>query len=246
MGLKRITIETVKKPLDVIYVIDTSGSMKGAKLQTVNKAMKELEAEFKKEAKKNPYADINIRILTFGGQTAKWHLKERTNVYDFEYEDIKVAEGTTPMAHAFGVLAQVLENKNVDQRSLRPIIVLLSDGEPTDSQGYVSDSYKENLKKLLELPWGKKSTKVAIAIGKDADKNVLAEFTTNPKQVLEANRVDELTEFIKWTSTLVTHNSQHQNQDTEGILTPLVMPTAGSIYDSTHNSVHFDDENALV
>ena len=244
MPIKRATIETVKKPLDVIYVIDTSCSMQGDKLQTVNKAMKALENEFRNEARKNPYAEINIRILTFGGTNAKWHLKEKTNVNDFKYEDILVADGVTPMADAFEKLTNVLDTNSYDQRSLRPIIVLLSDGEPTDGRGYTSNTYKKSLKKLLELPWGRKATKVAIAIGKEADKDVLAEFTTDKNRVLEANNATQITEFIKWTSTLVTHNSQHPDDD--DLLTPLVMPIQNSVHNSQHNSVHFDDENAFV
>ena len=54
--------------------------------------------------------------------------------------------------------------------------------------------------------------KIAIAIGKDADRDILARFTTDPNLVLNANNSTDLKNFIKWTSTLVTHTSQHATQ----------------------------------
>ena len=55
---------------------------------------------------------------------------------------------------------------------------------------------------LLKLPWGKKSVRIAIAIGSDVDKSVLEEFTGNPELVLEANNPQALVAMIKWASTV--------------------------------------------
>ena len=74
-----------QRPLDIIYVIDTSLSMKGAKIQSVNNAMHELETLLRGEAKSNPTAQLNVRILTFGGDKSKWHLEQRTKIEDFYY-----------------------------------------------------------------------------------------------------------------------------------------------------------------
>ena len=113
------------------------------------------------------------------------------------------------------MLCDVLENKNMPQRGLRPIVVLLSDGEP-------NDTWEPNLEKFLALPWGRKATKIAVAIGNGADKKMLARFTTDPELVLNANSATSLKNIIKWTSTLVTHNSKQGNEfDKNGKRTPI-------------------------
>ena len=79
-------------------------------------------------------------------------------------------------------------------RALPPVIVLLSDGQPTDD-------YKKSLDKLLHLPWGKKAVRIAISIGQDADDDVLQQFTGNRELVLQANNPQALVKMIKWAST---------------------------------------------
>ena len=74
------------------------------------------------------------------------------------------------------------------------MLVLLSDGQPTDN-------YKASLDKLLHLPWGKKAVRIAISIGQDADDDILTQFTGNRELVLQANNPQALVKMIKWAST---------------------------------------------
>ena len=83
---------------------------------------------------------------------------------------------------------------DMTDRALPPVIVLLSDGQPTDD-------YKKSLDKLLHLPWGKKAVRIAISIGQDADDDVLQQFTGNRELVLQANNPQALVKMIKWAST---------------------------------------------
>ena len=57
-----------------------------------------------------------------------------------------------------------------------PVIILMSDGAPTDD-------FKGGLKVLKQNKWFNVSIKIALAIGQDADVNVLAEFTGNKEAV---------------------------------------------------------------
>ncbi len=239
MGLRDLgrNVKISQRPLDIIYVIDTSGSMDGAKIQSVNNAMHELENLLRSEARKNPAAQVNIRILTFGGCTSQWHIKERTDVEQFHYDDINYVDGMTPFGHALGVLCDTLESDKMPSRGLKPIVVLLSDGWP-------NDTWEPNLDRLLSLPWGKKAIKVAIAIGKDADKDVLVRFTTDPDLVLNANSATALQNFIKWTSTLVTHSTQRASQrDSHGNLQPrkVNVPSMLPAYDPSVDDCFVDD-----
>ena len=100
----------------------------------------------------------------------------------------------TDLGKAFELLAAQLTIPPMSDRALPPVLVLLSDGQPTDD-------YKKSLAELKKLPWGKKAVKIAISIGQDADDDVLLEFTGNRELVLQANNAAALTKMIKWAST---------------------------------------------
>ena len=95
----------------------------------------------------------------------------------------------------------------MSERALPPVLVLLSDGQPTDD-------FSGGLKELLDLPWGKKAVRVAIAIGKDCDREVLQKFIGHPElQPLEANNPEALVKCIKWASTVVLQAASAQVSD---------------------------------
>ena len=98
------------------------------------------------------------------------------------------------MGKAFDLLSAQLSIPPMPDRALPPVIVLLSDGQPTDN-------YKSSLDKLKKLPWFRKAVRIAISIGSDADDDVLVEFTGNRELVLQANNPTALVRMIKWAST---------------------------------------------
>ena len=169
------TLRASTRPLDIIYVIDTSWSMGGRKIEAVNRAMHELERLLCDEAKKNPLADVKVRILAFNNEKAYWHLKERTSAQSFKYEDIVSVEGGTPFGSALDKIAEALSD-NDSIRGLPPIIVVMSDGWPTDA-------WEVSLERLLSTPWGKKATKIDIrnAVEKLFGVKVVSVATINVK-----------------------------------------------------------------
>lgn len=133
-----------------------------------------------------------IRTLKFA-TGASWVTSNPVNVEDFAWDDLE-AGGVTDLGKAFELLAAQLTIPPMSDRALPPVLVLLSDGQPTDD-------YKKALAELKKLPWGKKAVKIAISIGQDADDDVLEEFTGNKELVLQANNAAALTKMIKWAST---------------------------------------------
>ena len=57
----------------------------------------------------------------------------------------------------------------MSERALPPVIVLVSDGQPTDD-------YKTALAELMEEPWAVKAVEIAIGIGRASNKRILKEF----------------------------------------------------------------------
>ena len=74
----------VKKVLPLIYVIDTSGSMFGDRIASVNEAIHELEPILREKVGEIPEAEIKIAAL--GDDFAS--LSERTQSAYYEAEDI--------------------------------------------------------------------------------------------------------------------------------------------------------------
>ena len=187
--------ELASRPLHFFWVVDCSGSMWGEKIGVVNNAITDVLPDMRDEAAENPNAQLYIRTLKFS-TGASWITPAPVKVEDFVWEDLEPA-GVTDFGKAFELLAAQLSVEQMGQRALPPVIVLLSDGQPTDD-------YKKSLDAFQKLPWAKKAVKIAISIGQDADEDVLLEFTGNRELVLHANNAKMLAKMIKWASTAVS------------------------------------------
>lgn len=188
--------EISKRPLHFIWICDCSSSMNGdGKIQSLNNAIRQAIPLMQDAAEENPNANVLVRAVKFS-TGAQWHISQPTPVDQFYWEDL-IAEGVTSMGQAMSLVAEQLKTPPMENRGLPPVLVLLSDGYPTDD-------FNSGLKKLMEQSWAKKAVRVAIAIGKDADLELLQKFIAHPElQPLEANNPDQLVALIKWASTAV-------------------------------------------
>lgn len=206
--LKRPGGKLTARPLHFIWVVDCSGSMRGEKIQSLNYAIRQVIPEMRAAASENPNAELLIRAVKFS-QGASWHIATPTSVHDFEWIDL-VEGGETQMGKAFELISEQLKMPPMPERALPPVIVLLSDGQPTDE-------YKQSLENLLNMPWGKRAVKIAIAIGHDANTDVLSDFVNNPElPVLEANNPEALIKYIKWASTVAKQVSSPFSKVSDG------------------------------
>ncbi len=190
--LKRPGGQLASRPLHFFWMVDCSGSMYGEKIGTVNNAIQTCIPEMASAAENNPNAQLLIRTLSFS-TGATWLTPNPVPVESYAWDDLD-ADGVTDLGKAFELLAAQLSIPPMPDRALPPVLVLLSDGQPTDD-------YKGNLDKLKKLPWFRKAVRIAISIGQDADDDVLVEFTGNRELVLQANNAAALTKMIKWAST---------------------------------------------
>lgn len=175
--LKRPGGELASRPLHFFWVVDCSGSMYGEKIGTLNNAIQSTIPDMVDAAENNPNAQLFVRTLKFA-TGASWVTPNPVKIEDFAWDDLE-ADGLTDLGKAFELLAGQLTIPPMTDRALPPVIVLLSDGQPTDE-------YKKALDDLLKLPWGKKAVRIAISIGQDADDEVLYQFTGNKELVLQA------------------------------------------------------------
>lgn len=194
MALYDEVVETARREMVLFFVIDTSGSMNGEKIGTVNSAIEEVIPEIQRISGEN--ADAQIKIATLAFSTGiKWidSAPVAAENYRWNYLD---ANGVTDLGAACFALNEKLSRNafmNNAAGSYAPVVFLLSDGEPTDN-------FRTGLGQLKENNWFKKAIKVAIAIGDDANENVLAEFTGNVESVITVHTPAELGKWINFLS----------------------------------------------
>lgn len=165
------------------------------KIQALNTAIREAIPAMRRVADENPNARIRVRALRFC-DGAHWHIELPTPVEQFVWQDLK-ASGQTDLGQALHLVAGQLRMPPMSERALPPVLVLISDGRPTDD-------FAGGLQSLLQLPWGRRAVRLAIAIGSDADPAPLRAFIGNPLvPLLQAHNSETLVRFIRWASTAV-------------------------------------------
>jgi uncharacterized protein YegL len=184
------------RPLHFIWIVDCSASMGGEKIQELNTAIKEALPDMVSVADQNPFAEMLVRTVKFSNG-AQWHDINPVKVKDFRWTDLSV-DGQTDMGAAFELVADAMSVEKLGERGYPPVLVLVSDGQPTDN-------YRPGLSRLMATQWGRRAARVAIAIGRDCDHGPLAEFIGNVERpVIKANNPQQLTHYIKWVSAQVS------------------------------------------
>jgi uncharacterized protein YegL len=184
----------VRRQLHIILALDCSGSMRGSKIASLNYAVRAAIPELRTVAAENPEVDVRVRALRFAS-TVSWHIETPIPVDELEWQDMQ-AEGETHMGEAMIAIASVMTRETLPGRQLPPVIVLASDGQP-------SDDIDTGLATLLESYYGSRAIRVAISIGADADDEILDRFIARPPmRPLQANNAQELVQQIKWATTM--------------------------------------------
>jgi uncharacterized protein YegL len=200
------------RPLHFFWLLDCSLSMAGTKIHELNFAIRESIPEMQNVAAENPEAQMFLRVLTFSSG-ARWHVAKPTPLADFRWSDVQ-ADGVTDMGRAMELLAEALTVEAMGERALPPVLVLITDGQPTDN-------FAGGLKKLMENPWAKKAVRIGIAIGEDADLDVLEKFIAHPEfKPLRADNAPTLARYIKWASTAVVKSASAPASQVAGTTQP--------------------------
>ncbi len=212
MSLKDKLEPTPRKTMILFFVLDTSGSMYGCKIGQVNTAIEEIIPELQSLSDDNADAEIKVAVLEFASGVV-WVTPQPIPITDFSWNYLN-ADGATSMGEAFLELADKLSVKKFMREatgSFAPAIFLMSDGAPTDD-------YRSGLDVLKQNNWFKAGIKIALAIGSDADLDVLTDFTGNKELVLVAHDAAQLRRMIKFiavTSSQVASKSASVGADNQ-------------------------------
>lgn len=207
-----------RQELNVLFVIDNSGSMDGEKIGAVNNAIRDVMAIMPEIQEDTSDAVIKISALTFSDK-AEWVYNAPKTIEDFRWKDIS-ADGLTNLSAAYNEMAKYLCKREKggqmpDFGGIAPIIILMTDGMPT------SNDWENRLGELKRKGWFKVALKYALAIGIDTDEamDVLKKFTGNPETVLKVYTAEALRKVIKViavTASKVKSNSASAGAEASG------------------------------
>lgn len=189
--------------LPVILLLDVSGSMShDSKIDELNSSVREMLESFQKE--QAVQSEINVSIITFGTEV-KVHT-ELAPAGNIVYQDMQ-AKGMTYMGRAFDLAYDMIEDKTiVPKNAYRPVVVLVSDGAPND------DHWEQKLEKFTTTGRSSKCDRWSLAIGADADKDMLAKFLDHPeKEVCHVEDAADIHKFFRFISSSTIQRSKTDN-----------------------------------
>jgi uncharacterized protein YegL len=183
-----------RRPLHFIFLLDGSGSMDvDGKIEALNIAIEEALPHLAELAEQNPFVDLLVRAIVFA-DGARWHLAQPTPVAEVRWPKV-FAGGFTDLGAALTEVATVLRVPPMEARAFPPVLVVISDGRPTDD-------FEAGLAVLLEQPWGARAVRLAIAVGQDADLDVLNRFIGDPQIApFTAHDPEQLAYLVRFAST---------------------------------------------
>lgn len=206
--------EAPRKELHVFYVLDTSGSMDGAKISALNHAMEECTEALTTLAKSNGDAKLKIAVMEFNSG-CKWVTTNGPeSMEDFEWEYL-TAGGLTDIGAALKELDSKLSRHaflNSMTGALMPVIIFMTDG-------YATDDYSAALDQIRANKWFKRGTKIGFAIGDDADTKMISSVVGNSEAVIKTTDLElfkRLMKFVSVTSSMLNSVSHPAEVKTGG------------------------------
>lgn len=186
--------------LPVYILLDTSGSMRGEPIQSVNVGLQSMLSALRQD----PYAleSVYLSVITFDIE-AKVYLP-LTPLDQVQIPDLDVPNvGATFMGAALELLAQEVQ-QNVQKSSndvkgdWRPLLFLMTDGSPSDVY-----AYQQIVPTIKQLNF---ATVVACAAGPKAKTESLLQLT-DQVVVLDTMDSNSFASFFKWVSASVVAGS---------------------------------------
>lgn len=127
-------VDNSEQRTPLVLVLDSSGSMDGSPIDELNRGIKLLEEELKKDvisAKR-----VRLLIIQLGGMDQCQIIQDWCDAMDFSAPRLE-ASGTTPLGQAVTLALQEIEAEKQRFKAAgiaytRPWLFLMSDGDPTD------------------------------------------------------------------------------------------------------------------
>lgn len=199
--------------LPVYLLLDTSGSMYGEPIEAVKNGVQTLLSTLRSD----PYAleTAYLSIITFNSTAQQ--ITPLTELSAIQQPNID-AGGCTVLGGALELLAKKVDSEITKTTAevkgdWRPLVFLMTDGEPTDS---ITKGLEEFKKRKFGMV-------VACAAGQGANVNTLKQITEN---VVQLDTADSATikAFFKWVSASISTSSKSVEETSAKATTMSELP----------------------
>ena len=218
------------KPLPIILMLDTSGSMniitnpddvrrtgrtgvvdgqnvefvEGGitRISVLNDAVKKMLRTLSKYERES--TEFLVALLTFGVDTRL--VLSPSPAADVRFSDLEAGGDNTPLGKALEIAKSLIEDRaQIPSRAYRPLVILVSDGLPDAGWEAAFNDFIHNGRSA-------KCDRMALAIGKEADRNMLGKFIEGTgHSVAEAETAEEITKFFKFVTMSTVQRTLNQD-----------------------------------
>ena len=182
--------------LPVYLLLDTSGSMKGERIEAVKNGLQVLVSKLRQD----PFAleSVSISIITFDREIKQ--LVPLTDLETLQIPEIATPNsGPTNMGAALLMLcdkvdSEIIKGTNEQKGDWKPLLFIMTDGNPSDIAQFREAVPKVKSKNFAAI--------VACAAGSEAKDSFLKELT-NTVVHLDTADSSTLMSFFKWVSASI-------------------------------------------
>lgn len=181
--------------LPIYLLLDVSGSMSGEPIESVKNGLSMLLEELRGEPQALETAYLSV--ITF--ESVAKQVVPLTDLFAFQ-EPPLTSGGSTALGEALSLTAQkieseVIKNTNETKGDWKPMVVIFTDGEPTDDWQKGANELKT-----------KKAFVIACGAGHNANDQILKQITESVIHLKSCSRGD-IIKFFKWISSSITTSS---------------------------------------
>lgn len=199
--------------LPVYLLIDTSGSMRGEPIESVNNGLESMLIFLRQD----PFAleSVYLSIITFDREVKQ--VLSLTELETVQLPKIVTPDaGPTHLGEALELLCKtvdrdVIHNTPEHKGDWMPLLFIMTDGSPSDIQ-----KFNEQVPEIKKRNFG---SIIACAAGPKAKDKYLKELTSN---VVHLDTTDSATfrQFFKWVSSTVSIGNRSMGATDEAVLPP--------------------------
>lgn len=176
LGYNEVVARAPSSPavIQLFLVLECSRSMRtDGRMSALNFAVRELlPGLISVMNQRYPHYSLCLRTIAFSG-SASWTTSVPTPVESYVHADLKASDTTADLGAALHLLAKELEIPPLSPRSLAPVVVLATGSAPVDG-------WRSGLRALNNSAFGPRAQRLAVALGEQADPDVLTEFASVP------------------------------------------------------------------